>query len=152
MLTGLNILEHKRTRTVGTLAAELCLPQLPNILHHFLYSQLFPTDDLDDIALNECPPYDGSMCVYNSLCSTFFALSNLCGLYGMCHEYIHSCPMWRNEGPRFNCVFVVTNPEAEGMCGLDIAHILCFFRSSIKALCIRALSYVGLIAWGMAQM
>ncbi|KAI6138813.1 hypothetical protein BKA82DRAFT_159022 [Pisolithus tinctorius] len=45
----------------------------------------------------------------------------------MCHKYIHSCPMWRNEGPCFDCDFVVTNPEAEGMCGLDIACILCFF-------------------------
>ncbi|KAI6141212.1 hypothetical protein BKA82DRAFT_4331739 [Pisolithus tinctorius] len=114
-------------RTHRALAAELCLPQLPNILHCFLYSQLFPTDDLDDIALDECPPYDGSVRVYNSACSTFFAPSDLCGLYGMHHEHIHSCPMWRNEGPCFNCVFVVTNPEAEGMRGLDIAHILCFF-------------------------
>ncbi|KAI5984115.1 hypothetical protein F5J12DRAFT_907962 [Pisolithus orientalis] len=111
------------TLTVGTLAAELCLPQPPNILCCF-YSQLFPTDDLDDIPLNECPPYDGSMHVYNSVCSTFFAPSNLCGLYGMCHEYIHSCPMWRNEGPCFNCIFVVTDPEAEGMHGLDIACYL----------------------------
>ncbi|KIO08910.1 hypothetical protein M404DRAFT_22722 [Pisolithus tinctorius Marx 270] len=117
----------KRARTVGALAAELCLPQLPNILCCFFYSQLFPTDDLDDIALDECPPYDGSVRVYNSACSTFFAPSDLCGLYGMHHEHIHSCPMWRNEGPCFNCVFVVTNPEAEGMRGLDIAHILCFF-------------------------
>ncbi|KAI6140861.1 hypothetical protein BKA82DRAFT_4331812 [Pisolithus tinctorius] len=105
----------------------LCLPQLPNILHCFLYSQLFPTDDLDDIALNECPPCDGSMHVYNSVCSTFFAPSDLCGLYGMCHEHIRSCPMWRNKGPHFDCVFVVTNPEAEGMHGLDIACVLCFF-------------------------
>ncbi|KIN99027.1 hypothetical protein M404DRAFT_156320, partial [Pisolithus tinctorius Marx 270] len=152
MLTGSNILEHKHARTVGALAAELCLPQLPNILHCFLSSQLFPTDDLDDIPLDECPLYDGSMHVYNSACSTFFALSNLCGLYGMCHKYIHSCPMWRNEGPCFDCVFVVTDPEAEGMHGLDIAHVLCFFHSSIKALCIHALSYIGSTTWGMAQM
>ncbi|KAI6146653.1 hypothetical protein BKA82DRAFT_145976 [Pisolithus tinctorius] len=45
----------------------------------------------------------------------------------MCHKYIHSCPMWRNEGPCFDCIFVVTDPEAEGMHGLDIAHVLCFF-------------------------
>ncbi|KAI5999820.1 hypothetical protein F5J12DRAFT_906690 [Pisolithus orientalis] len=122
-----SLAQHKHARTVGTLAAEPCLPQLPNILHHFLYSKLFPTDDLDDIPLNECPPYDGSMHVYNSACSTFFALSNLCGLYGMHHKHIHSCPMWRNKGPCFNCISVVTNPEVEGMHGLDIAHILCFF-------------------------
>ncbi|KAI6141325.1 hypothetical protein BKA82DRAFT_28768 [Pisolithus tinctorius] len=119
--------QRKRARTIGALAAELCLPQLPNILRHFLYSQLFPTDDLDDIALDECPPYDGSVHVYNSACSTFFAPSDLCGRYGMRCEHIRSCPMWRNEGPRFDCVFVVTDPEAEGMRGLDIAHVLCFF-------------------------
>ncbi|KIN95133.1 hypothetical protein M404DRAFT_166588 [Pisolithus tinctorius Marx 270] len=45
----------------------------------------------------------------------------------MCHEHIRSCPMWRNKGPHFDCVFVVTNPEAEGMHGLDIACVLCFF-------------------------
>ncbi|KAI6147387.1 hypothetical protein BKA82DRAFT_35341, partial [Pisolithus tinctorius] len=94
--------QHKCARTIGALAAELCLPQLPNILRCFLYSQLFPTDDLDDIVLDECPPYDGSMRVYNSACSTFL------------HQHIHSCPMWRNEGPHFDCVFVVTDPEAEG--------------------------------------
>ncbi|KAI6145984.1 hypothetical protein BKA82DRAFT_160265 [Pisolithus tinctorius] len=127
MLTDLNILEHKFTRTVGALAAGLCLSQLPNILHHFLYLQLSPTDDLEDIPLDGCPLYDGSMCVYNSVCSTFVALSDLCGLYGMHCKYICSCPMWRNKGPHFNCIFVVTDPEAEGMHGLDIAHILCFF-------------------------
>ncbi|KAI6154599.1 hypothetical protein BKA82DRAFT_4347529 [Pisolithus tinctorius] len=119
--------QRKRARTVGALAAELCLPQLPNILRRFFYSQLFPTDDLDDIALDECPPYDGSVRVYNSACSTFFAPSDLCGLYGMRREHIRSCPMWRNEGPRFDCIFVVTDPEAEGMRGLDIARVLCFF-------------------------
>ncbi|KIO06649.1 hypothetical protein M404DRAFT_137998 [Pisolithus tinctorius Marx 270] len=45
----------------------------------------------------------------------------------MCHEYIHSYPMWRNEGPCFDCVFVVTNLEVQGMCGLDVAHVLCLF-------------------------
>ncbi|KAI6141331.1 hypothetical protein BKA82DRAFT_4018909 [Pisolithus tinctorius] len=113
-------------RTVGALAAELCLPQLPNILHHFLYSQLFPTDDLDDIVLNECSPYDGSVHVYNSACSTFFALSDLCGLYGMHCEHIRSCPMWRNEGPCFNCIFVVTDPEAEGT--LHPCAVVCWFN------------------------
>ncbi|KIO01474.1 hypothetical protein M404DRAFT_28773 [Pisolithus tinctorius Marx 270] len=113
-------------RTHCALAAELCLPQLPNILHHFLYSQLFPTDDLDDIVLNECSPYDGSVHVYNSACSTFFALSDLCGLYGMHCEHIRSCPMWRNEGPCFNCIFVVTDPEAEGT--LHPCAVVCWFN------------------------
>ncbi|KAI6016683.1 hypothetical protein PISMIDRAFT_120169, partial [Pisolithus microcarpus 441] len=42
-------------------------------------------------------------------------------------EYIHSSPMWRNAGPWFDCVFIVTDLWAEGMCSLDVAHMLCFF-------------------------
>ena len=35
--------------------------------------------------------------------------------------------MWRKEGPQLDCAFIVTNPQAEGMRGLDVARILCFF-------------------------
>ncbi|KIK81549.1 hypothetical protein PAXRUDRAFT_155864, partial [Paxillus rubicundulus Ve08.2h10] len=38
-----------------------------------------------------------------------------------------SCPMWQNEGLRYNCVFVVTDTDAGGMCGMNVAHVLCFF-------------------------
>ncbi|KIM53222.1 hypothetical protein SCLCIDRAFT_139476 [Scleroderma citrinum Foug A] len=50
----------------------------------------------------------------------------------MCCEHICSCPMWRSEGPHFDCAFVVTDPQAEGMRSLDVACILCFF--SVKYL------------------
>ncbi|KAI6126555.1 hypothetical protein F5141DRAFT_998049, partial [Pisolithus sp. B1] len=65
--------------------------------------------------------------VYNSACSTFFAPSDLSGIHGMRREYIRSCPMWRNVGPHFDCIFIVTDPQAEGMSGLDVARVLCFF-------------------------
>ncbi|KAI6162858.1 hypothetical protein EDD17DRAFT_1776419 [Pisolithus thermaeus] len=58
--------------------------------------------------------------VYNSACSTFFTPSNLSGIYGMCHEYICSAPMWRNMGPCFDCIFIITDPQVEGMSGLDV--------------------------------
>ncbi|KAI6017634.1 hypothetical protein PISMIDRAFT_119762 [Pisolithus microcarpus 441] len=45
----------------------------------------------------------------------------------MHREYIHSCPMWRNAGPHYDCVFIITNPQSEDMSGLDVARILCFF-------------------------
>ncbi|KIN97129.1 hypothetical protein M404DRAFT_161310 [Pisolithus tinctorius Marx 270] len=45
----------------------------------------------------------------------------------MCCEHICCSPMWRNEGPHYDCVFIVTNPHVEGMLGLDVARILCFF-------------------------
>ena len=45
----------------------------------------------------------------------------------MCCEYIRVAPAWRQEGPRYDCVFVITDPELEGMHGMDIARVLCFF-------------------------
>ncbi|KAI6046556.1 hypothetical protein EDC04DRAFT_2558003 [Pisolithus marmoratus] len=45
----------------------------------------------------------------------------------MHHKYICSCPKWRNMGPCYDCVYVVTDPHAEGMLGLDITCVLCFF-------------------------
>ncbi|KIK20422.1 hypothetical protein PISMIDRAFT_105843 [Pisolithus microcarpus 441] len=126
-------LAHKhqctRARSVGALAIELRLPDLPNILCHFLHSQLNPTDtrNPENISFHECPLYKGKIHVYNSACSTFFAPSDLSGIYGMHHEYICLSPMWRNAGPQFDCVFIVTDPQVEGMYSLDVTHVLCFF-------------------------
>lgn len=114
---------------MGALATELRVPDLPNLLRRFLQSQFCPNDshDPEDIPYHECPVYEGRIRVYNSACSTFFAPSDLSGIHGMRREYIHSCPMWRNAGPHFDCVFIITDPQAEGMSGLDVAHVLCFF-------------------------
>ncbi|KIN95271.1 hypothetical protein M404DRAFT_166190 [Pisolithus tinctorius Marx 270] len=105
------------------------MPQFPEILRRFLHGQLYPADACDpqEIPFNECPFYDGKLRIYNSASSTFFAPSDLSGVYGMCREYIHSCSMWRNEDPCFDCVFVVTDPQVEGMRALDVARVLCFF-------------------------
>ncbi|KAI6013501.1 hypothetical protein BKA83DRAFT_90391 [Pisolithus microcarpus] len=45
--------------------------------------------------------------------------------------YIHTAPMWRQEGPHYDYAFVIMDPELEGMCGMDTACVLCFF--SFKA-------------------
>ncbi|KIK20224.1 hypothetical protein PISMIDRAFT_106222, partial [Pisolithus microcarpus 441] len=107
-------------RNVGALAIELGVSDLPNILHHFLHSQLNPSDshNPEHIPCHECPLYKGKIHVYNSACSVFSAPSDLSRIYGMCCEYIHSSPMWRNAGPQFDCVFIVTDLQAEGMCSL----------------------------------
>ncbi|KAI6098291.1 hypothetical protein EDD16DRAFT_1768168 [Pisolithus croceorrhizus] len=121
--------QHARARNVGALATELGVLDLAHLLRHFLQSQLYPNDlrNPEDIPYQECPVYEGRIRVYNSACSTFFAPSDLSGIHGMRHEHIRSCPMWRNAGPRFDCIFIVTDPQAEGMRGLDVAHVLCFF-------------------------
>ncbi|KAI6123241.1 hypothetical protein EDD16DRAFT_1691592 [Pisolithus croceorrhizus] len=104
-------------RNVGALASELGVLDLPNTLHCFLYSQLYPNDpcDPEDIPYHECPVYKGRIHV------------DLCRIHGMHREYIHSCPMWRSAGPHYDCVFIVTNPQSEDMSSLDVAHMLCFF-------------------------
>ncbi|KAI6024539.1 hypothetical protein EDC04DRAFT_2869370 [Pisolithus marmoratus] len=133
------------------LAIELNIPQFCNILQHFLQSQLQHDDrDPEDVPLDECPFYDGSVHVYNSMSSTFYAPSDVpimngsvhvynsmsstfyapsdvSGLHGMCHKHIRCSPTWRNEGSHYDCVFVVTNPHTKGMLGLDVTHVLCFF-------------------------
>ncbi|KAI6002514.1 hypothetical protein EDC04DRAFT_2871876 [Pisolithus marmoratus] len=77
-----------------------------------------------DVLLDKCPFYDGSIHVSNSVSLTFYLPSDVSGLHSMHHEYIQCSPMWRKEGPCYDCVLVVTNPHAEGMLGLDIAHYL----------------------------
>ena len=49
----------------------------------------------------------------------------------MRREYIRATPTWRQQGPHYDCVFVITDPELKGMCSMDIAHVHCFF--SFKA-------------------
>ena len=141
-------LECKYTKNIAALATELNIPHIPSLLCHFLHSQLDLTNTChpEEIPLEECPFYNSKLHVYNSACSTFFAPSDLSGVYGMQCEHIHSCPMWREEGPQFNCVFIVTDSQAEGMRSLDVAHVLCvcvfffipLFRDSIS-MCCRAL-------------
>jgi len=126
-----SIIEHACARNMKDLATELDMPQLLDVLRRFLQSQLQDDDrHPEDVPLDECPFYDGFIRVYNSMSSMFYAPSDVSGLHGMRREHICCSPMWRNEGPRYDCVFVVTNPQAEGMLGLDVARILCFFFHS----------------------
>ncbi|KAI5996903.1 hypothetical protein F5J12DRAFT_907013 [Pisolithus orientalis] len=108
------------------LATKLNIPQLLNILRCFLQLQLQQdVPNLEDVPLDECPFYDGCICVYNSASSTFYAPSDVSGLHSMNHKHIHCSPTWRNKGPCYDCVFIVTNPHVEGMLGLDVTCILC---------------------------
>ncbi|KAI6037783.1 hypothetical protein EDC04DRAFT_2868601 [Pisolithus marmoratus] len=134
-------LECTCARNTRDLAIELNIPQFHDILWHFLQSQLQHDDcDPEDVPLDECPFYDGSVNVYNSVSNVYNSVSNvynsvsnvynsvdMSGLHGMCHEHIHCSPTWRNEGSHYDCVFVITNPHMKGMLGLDVACVLCFF-------------------------
>lgn len=42
-------------------------------------------------------------------------------------EHIRSCPSWRKEHLRHDCVFINTDPDLPGMRGLDVARAHGFF-------------------------
>ncbi|KAG2136951.1 uncharacterized protein EDB93DRAFT_1242305 [Suillus bovinus] len=65
--------------------------------------------------------------VFNSAATTFYAPSDLSGIGGMQHEHIRACPLWWNEYPRNDCMFINTDSDAEGMRGLKVARVICFF-------------------------
>ncbi|KAG2109141.1 hypothetical protein DEU56DRAFT_975209 [Suillus clintonianus] len=127
--------QRKRARTPAALAVELAIPQLPNLLRRFLFTQLNPDDPRDpsEVPLTCCPQYNDKISVFNSACSRFFAPSDPSGIGGMRREYVRACPIWRNEYPRYDCVFVNTNPDLDGMRGMDVARVLSFFSFTYKA-------------------
>jgi len=121
-------IERNRARTVVALADEPNIPNLPELVRQFLCGQLYPdVHDPTTISYLECPGYHGNISIYNLASSTFYAPSDLSGVGGMHREYIQATPAWRQDGPRYDCVFVITDPELEGMRGMDVAHVLCFF-------------------------
>jgi hypothetical protein len=128
------ISERRRAKTVPALAVELNIPHLPNLLRYFLFQQMHPGDlrELSEVPENRFPGYTGTISVFNSASSRFYAPSDISGIGGMRTEYIRACPLWRNEHPRHDCVFVTTKPEQEGMKGFDVARIMCFFSFAFR--------------------
>jgi len=70
--------------------------------------------------------------VFNSASAWFYVPSDLSRLGSMWTEFIRSAPMWRNEAPCYDCIFVGTNasdPSEIGMHTYDITQVLAFFLS-----------------------
>jgi hypothetical protein len=120
---------RKRGQTVPDLAGEINVPNLADHVQQFLFEQLHPNDtrDLSEVPANQRPSYTGKISVFNSASSTFYAPSDLSGLGGMKREHIRSCPVWRNEHSRNDCVFIITDSDTQGMRGMDVARVLAFF-------------------------
>ncbi|KAG1760301.1 hypothetical protein EDD22DRAFT_980688 [Suillus occidentalis] len=107
--------QRKRARTVMELADEVNVPHLR--LPH----------PPEDVPAASCPRHDGRLYVFNSAAATFYAPSDPSGIGGMRREQIRACPLWRNVAARNDCVFVNANPDLEGMRGLEVARVKCFF-------------------------
>lgn len=111
-----------RNMDVRNLANDLNYPDLVYLIRRFLHKQLFPASDSTRL-----PAFDERIHVYPSAVATFYAPSDICGTGGMRRERIRSMPSWRGGPCRHDCVFVETDPDAEGMRGLDVGRVRLFF-------------------------
>jgi hypothetical protein len=133
-LSSIQIEGRKRAQSVHALANELDIPHLADLVSQFLVGQLYPDMDPTEVpdSLIDCPRFDGKIRVFNSAVSVFFAPSDLSGIGGMKREYIRVSPKWRSGHARKDCVFVITDPNAHGMQGMDIAQVLTFFSFRLR--------------------
>jgi hypothetical protein len=111
---------------------QLNLPSLLIMIRQFLYDQLYPDSEIPSsrLEVTAYPDFNGRISIFYCATATFRAPSDISGVNGMRREYIRATPSWRNGAPRYDCVFLNTNPEMEGMCGLDVARVLTFFSLS----------------------
>lgn len=70
------------------------------------------------------------MSIFYVAIATFHAPSDNSGPNGMRREYVRATPSWRNGAARYDCVFINTGADAQGMRGLDVARVLAFFSFS----------------------
>ena len=65
--------------------------------------------------------------VFSSATTTFYALSDKSGIWGMQCECIWSTHLWRNHRPHCDCALVVEDESKPGMKGLTPVHVMLFF-------------------------
>ena len=131
MLASLNIeinLTVQR-QSAHLLAAELHQQGFINLIREFLYDQLYPnassasSSDMPRMV----PAFDEKILVYTSAVASFYAPSDHSGTGGMRRERIRATSSWRGGRPRYDCIFIHTDPSKEGMQGMDIARMKLFF-------------------------
>ncbi|KAG2090578.1 hypothetical protein BD769DRAFT_1632037 [Suillus cothurnatus] len=120
--------ERSRARNIRTLAVEMDIPDLPQLVRLFLYDQLHADDshNSDDVPLSACPRFEGPIKIFNSAAATFFALSDPSGVGGMRREHIRAVPLWRKGPPRYDTVFINTGSK-DSINGMEVGRVLCFF-------------------------
>ncbi|KAF8955385.1 hypothetical protein BDZ97DRAFT_1907688 [Flammula alnicola] len=123
--------ERKYPSELSSLAVHIREPRFPSLVHEFLCQQLdtsqddassFSADsDMSDDILEMISPIS----VFHSAVATFYALSDISGIRGMCREHIHSTPSW-------DCVFVVEDQEKPGFRGMSVVQVKLFFSFSYE--------------------
>ena len=99
------------------------------MVRRFLYDQLYPDSEVPSYLLETTayPAFNGKIYIFYSAVATFRAPSDSNGVNGMRHEYIRATLSWRGGPSRYDCIFINSDPEIEGMRGLEVARVLTFF-------------------------
>ena len=86
--------------TAPELGDYLNIPNLHDLISHFLYEQENPNSEipLDNIPLADCPQFEGNIWVFPLAISIYYAPSDKSGLQGMYWERICAVSSWR-RGP-----------------------------------------------------
>jgi hypothetical protein len=98
------------------------------------HSLLSDSDASSEVSLDNLLEFHGRVAVYTSAVATYYVPSDLSEVGGMHQERIRAVSKWRNGPARYDCVYVSTDPEAEGMRGLDIACVQLFFEFSFNGI------------------
>ncbi|KAF8170468.1 hypothetical protein K438DRAFT_1853988 [Mycena galopus ATCC 62051] len=122
-------------RDVHLLADYVEQPRLCELIRRFLFDQLNPDAPLPGarIPLELCPEFTTErIYIFNSARAVFYAPSDISGVGGMHHERIRASKSWYRGPPRYDCVFIVHDPEAAGFRGLHAARVRLFFRFKFR--------------------
>jgi hypothetical protein len=105
------------------------------MIRRFLYDQLYPDSEIPSnlLEMTAYPAFNGNIAIFYSALATFLAPSDSHGVNGMCREYIRAMSSWRRGEARYDCLLLNSNPELDGMRGLDVARVLMFFSFSYFA-------------------
>ncbi|KAI0702724.1 hypothetical protein C8Q76DRAFT_771687 [Earliella scabrosa] len=114
---------------LGHVAHLIHVPQLPNLIRRFLYSELNPGAiiDFETVDIAQCPQPPSRINVFPSAVALFHAPSDLCGAHGMKKERIRAVRSWRGGPARYDCAFVTDDETLPGFRGLAVVRVLLFF-------------------------
>jgi hypothetical protein len=114
---------------VADVALQINQPSLPELIRRFLYDQLYPYCPLTstNVSLHACPPFAGMLSVFASAAASYYAPSDPSGKYGARREHIRATTSWRLGPARYDCAFINSKPELDGIHGLRVVRILLFF-------------------------
>ena len=130
---------RNRASLVISLADELKIPSLPDLVREFLSHQLDANADL-----RRPVTFIGRIKVFHSASATFISPSDPHGIGCIRREQIRATPSWFRGPARYDTVFVNTDDTRESMDGMDVARVLCFFQLP----CTNDLSYpCALVHW-----